>query len=103
MGVAGNLDNHIKTAGSPIDREKFKRRPGMIKKILFTFFAFALSLLTFAQDSTAVNDARSATGLRAEGKIYVVLLVAVTILVGLFIYLIRLDRKVSSLEKKNIQ
>ena len=38
-------------------------------------------------------------GLRAGGKIYVVMAVAVTILVGLFVYIIRLDRKISRLEK----
>jgi len=75
----------------------------MIKKILFTCLLSIFSFIIYAQDTTAVNEARAATGLRAEGKVYVVLVVSVTILVGLFIYLIRLDRKISSLEKKNLQ
>lgn len=75
----------------------------MIRKLLFTIFTIAVSLMAAAQDSTVVNEARTATGLRAEGKIYVVLVVSVTILIGLFIYLIKLDRKISSLEKKNLQ
>ena len=37
----------------------------------------------------------------SEGKIYVVLAVCVTIFAGIVIYLIRLDRKISALEKKN--
>lgn len=74
----------------------------MIRKLLFTIFAITFSLIATAQD-TAVNDARTATGLRAEGKIYVVLVVSVTILIGLFIYLIRLDRKITTLEKKNLR
>lgn len=37
----------------------------------------------------------------SEGKIYVVLSVCVTIFAGIIIYLIRLDRKISALEKKN--
>jgi CcmD family protein len=72
----------------------------MMKKILLTCIAVAFSILMYAQDSTAVKDTREATGLRAEGKIYVVLVVSVTVLIGLFIYLIRLDRKINKLEKK---
>ena len=75
----------------------------MIKKIVFALFAFAFSLFAFSQDSAAVDDVREGAGLRAEGKIYVVLLVSVTILIGLIIYLVRLDRKISRLEGKNIQ
>ncbi len=41
-----------------------------------------------------------ADGLRASGKIWVVVAVVFTILAGLFIYLISLDRKISALEKK---
>jgi len=72
----------------------------MFRIIIFTFISLALTLFVQAQDSLAVKAEREATGLRAEGKIYVVMLVSSTILVGLFIYLIRLDRKISRLEKK---
>ena len=37
--------------------------------------------------------------LRSNGRIYVVIAVVLTILVGLILYLIRLDRKISRLEK----
>jgi hypothetical protein len=70
----------------------------MMKKILLSIFIFSLSVAVFGQDSTT-NAAREATGLRADGKIYVVLAVALTILIGLFIYLIRLDSKIGKLEK----
>ena len=69
-----------------------------MKKILLSILVFSLSVIVFGQDST-MNAAREATGLRADGKIYVVLAVALTILIGLFIYLIRLDRKIGKLEK----
>ncbi len=36
----------------------------------------------------------------SNGKIYVVVAVVVTILLGMFLYLISLDRKISKLEKK---
>lgn len=37
--------------------------------------------------------------MRENGKIYVVIAVALTILAGLILYLFRLDRKISKLEK----
>ena len=73
----------------------------MMKKILAAFILSSLALFAQAQDSLMVQEERSATGLRAEGKIYVVLAVALTILVGLFIYLVRLDRKIQRLENKS--
>jgi len=39
--------------------------------------------------------------MRANGKIYVVVAVVVTILVGLFIYLVSVDRKVTKLERQH--
>ena len=72
----------------------------MFRKIFFTFFSLALTLFVYAQDTLGVKAEREATGLRAEGKIYVVMVVSTTILIGLFIYLIRLDRKLTRLEKK---
>jgi len=59
-----------------------------------------MSFSIYAQDTTGVKEV--ATGLRADGKIYVVLAVAVTILFGLILYLISLDRKISRLEKQNM-
>jgi len=38
--------------------------------------------------------------MRSEGKLYVVMAVVMVILVGLFIYLINLDKKIKMLEKK---
>ncbi|MGZ5135554.1 MAG: CcmD family protein [Flavitalea sp.] len=38
--------------------------------------------------------------MRADGKIYVVMAVVVTILLGLVVYLISLDRKISKVEKQ---
>jgi hypothetical protein len=72
----------------------------MFRKIIFTFISLAFTFLVHAQDSLAVKADRVPTGFRAEGKIYVVMLVSSTILIGLFIYLIRIDRKLTRLEKK---
>jgi len=74
----------------------------MFRKIIFSFIAIAFSLFVNAQDTVAAHtDDRQATGFRAEGKIYVVMLVSVTILAGLFIYLIRLDKKITKLENQS--
>jgi hypothetical protein len=54
--------------------------------ILFTFFAKA-------------QDVNMADVMKENGKIYVVIAVMLTILAGLVLYLIRLDRKISKLEK----
>ena len=51
----------------------------------------------FAQ---APEAAEMADGLRANGKIYVVVAVVVVIVAGLLAYLVSLDRKVSKLEQE---
>lgn len=70
-----------------------------MKKYLFSFISLLLSVWASAQENNQVSEV--ATGLRAEGKIYVVVAVVVTIFIGFTLYLIRLDRKISRLEKKN--
>ncbi|MDB9964196.1 hypothetical protein OAD50_03905 [Vicingaceae bacterium] len=46
------------------------------------------------------ENVHMADNMRSEGKIYVVIAVLAVILIGLFIYLITIDRKVSKLEKE---
>jgi heme exporter protein D len=47
-----------------------------------------------------MNDSEQ-TGMRSNGKIYVVLAVCVTILAGLLLYVASIDRKIGKLEKEN--
>ena len=68
---------------------------------LFVRFVFMagclfLSCAAFAQDKVEMADS-----MRSSGKIYVVVAVCLTILIGLFIYVFMLDRKVSRFEKNN--
>lgn len=64
-----------------------------MKKILtFCLFLF-ISLSSFAQ------PVEMATGLRSSGKIYVVILVLVTIFAVLGLTLFLLDRRIAKLEK----
>jgi K+-transporting ATPase A subunit len=67
----------------------------MNKFSLFILFLL-LSMQGFAQDQAP----EMADALRSSGKIYVVVCVAAIVLVGLIIYLITIDRKVSKLEKE---
>jgi len=57
-------------------------------------------IIARAQDSTGVKKVEMADALRASGKIYVVIAVLVIILLGLILYVARLDRKISRLEKE---
>jgi hypothetical protein len=53
------------------------------------------STILFAQDQVEMADT-----MRSNGKIYVVVAILLTILFGLIIYLVMLDRKISKVEKQ---
>lgn len=62
-----------------------------------------LSILLFLLVSTnlfAQQDVAMADQLRADGKIWVVISVIVIVFLGLIVYLISLDRKITKLEKE---
>lgn len=65
----------------------------MIKRLFLLSFLLICSSVLFAQNM--------ADEMRSNGKIYVVVAVLVTIFIGIVIYLIRLDRKISKLEKES--
>lgn len=55
----------------------------------------------FAQNlDTSYAGPEMATGFYADGKIYVVIGVIAIILVGIFIYLFRIDQKIKKIEKE---
>jgi CcmD family protein len=66
-----------------------------MKKIL----AFIFTLLSL--NLQAQQEIEMADQLRADGKIYVVVAVLSIILLGILLYLIRLDAKISRLEKES--
>lgn len=74
-------------------KKYFLKRLGL--SVIFSF----LSLLLFAQSSGDSSSADMNSVMRSHDKIYVVMAVCVTILVVLFLYLIRIDFKVSKKEK----
>jgi uncharacterized membrane protein len=65
-----------------------------LNKSLLLLFALSITNLLHAQEETMANTMRS------NGKIYVVVAVLTTILLGLIAYVIRLDKKISKLEKE---
>ena len=67
-------------------------------QITFTLLLIAMSISAFAQE--AGDKVQMATGLRSSGKIYVVVAVLLTVLTGLILYVIKLDKKISRLEKE---
>lgn len=66
---------------------------------------FALMALVVPTISYAQGKSESVIGetMRSNGRIYVVIAVILTILIGLFLYLIRLDRKITKLEKDSVK
>jgi len=60
-------------------------------------------LLLFITTVTQAQDGVKQTGglMRSNGRSYVVIAVMLTILAGLILYLVRLDRKIGKLEKEN--
>ncbi|PRD54819.1 CcmD family protein [Sphingobacterium gobiense] len=65
-----------------------------MKKIITILLFCITSHYTFAQ-----NQIEMATGLRSSGKIYVVVLVLLTIFVVLGVFLFMLDKRIKKLEK----
>ena len=64
---------------------------------LLLLFCFFINTIAFAQDNSTTES-----GMRSNGKIYVVMTVCITILTGLILYLIRIDRKIGKIEKKDL-
>lgn len=67
-------------------------------KTKLSILSFVLSLVTsfsFGQPEVEMADV-----MRSNGKIYVVVAVAFIVMTGIIIYLISLDRKITSIEKK---
>lgn len=72
-----------------MDKSVFKRTLLSAGLLLLTFFAHAQKATTSTVDET----------MRSHDKIYVVMTVCIVILVVFFLYLIRIDSKISRKEK----
>ena len=74
----------------------------VLKKIILLLVVMATSIVMFAQDKNSDSyRGEMADTMRSNGRIYVVVAVVVTILTGLILYVVRLDRKMTKFEKEN--
>ena len=71
----------------------------MLNKFLFfVLSSILIPCVIFAQEK---KQAEMADVLRSNGKIYVVVAIVLTILLGLLFYVARIDKKINQLEKKD--
>lgn len=73
-----------------------RKYKSMVIRFIFLFMALCVHVASFSQ----ANDVEMADTMRSNGKIYIVVAVCLTILIGLFLYVFSLDRKLSKLEKE---
>ena len=66
----------------------------IVRSLWLVVCGLLCSSILFAQKTNQETDV-----MRTSGKIYVVVAVCLTILIGLFVYVFLLDRKISRLEK----
>jgi len=70
-----------------------------LKKAIAVMVMALIAVYTTAQET--VNTTNVATDLmKSNGKIYVVMTIVTIIVIGLLLYVMRVDRKISKLEKK---
>jgi len=65
-------------------------------RLIFLLLALCINVISFAQ----AKKVEMADEMRSNGKIYIVVAVCLTILIGLFLYVFSLDRKLSKIEKE---
>ncbi|NJN43076.1 MAG: CcmD family protein [Flammeovirgaceae bacterium] len=63
--------------------------------ILLSLLFLCVSFCAMAQQEVEMAD-----GMRSSGKIYVVVSIVLVILIGLFVFLFRMDRKIKDLQNK---
>ena len=71
-----------------------------LKRIVATVVLFLTASINLLAQQAASQDIEMADRLREDGKIWVVVGVIALIFAGIVLYLVRLDSKISKLEKK---
>lgn len=87
------MDNYVKNQGEFVKRAKIIAMT-KIKIIFFSLIFLMPCCIAYSQEGVDM-----AKGMRSSGRIYVVIAVILTILLGLILYVVRLERKISRLEK----
>jgi len=71
----------------------------LLRRTCLTILSFLTAPLLWAQTDSTKSSSSIDEALRSHDKIYVVMTVCIVILIVLFLYLIRIDNKVSKKEK----
>ncbi len=71
------------------------------KTVLLLISLLYLLPVTLLAQANDPQKQYTAFDMRSNGKIYVVVAVVLIILIGLLLYLVRIDRKISRLEKES--
>ena len=66
------------------------------------YFFLVLPILLFSTNLFAQATVETASVMRSNGKIYVVMAICIVILVGLFLYVLSIDKKITKMEKENL-
>ncbi len=61
-------------------------------------FLLLITVNSLVAQTTAIENETMASSMRSNGKIYVVVAVVTTILIGLIAYMFRVEKKISSIE-----
>ena len=89
------MDNNVKNQAA-FTKRKTASIMMQFKKIIGSLLLVLLSLSSNAQE----KEVQMGDMMRDNGRIYVVVAVVLTILIGLILYVIRLDKKITRLEKE---
>ncbi len=71
-----------------------------IKTIFYFFILVFSTMVVHGQEGTGKTDFGET--MRSNGRIYVVVAVMLTILIGLILYVVRLDKKMTKMEKDSL-
>jgi uncharacterized membrane protein len=69
------------------------------KKLTLLTFSFLAAVAVFAQQNTLTTKPVDNGFMVTQGKIYVVMVIVITILLGLLAFVSRIDRKITKLER----
>ena len=89
MDFIGRMDHNFKNKIDNYQRTKIDTMKKILCLLIFSFFTLVIN----------AQNTEMADTMKSNGKIYVVIAVMLTILAGIILYLIRLDRKITKLEK----
>ncbi len=97
MDITWRLDHYIENTAKPIKRTK----ADAMRKLKHLFIVLlSLGFSSFLHGQDGGKESTVGEFMRSSQRSYVVIAVMLTILTGLILYIVRLDRKISKLERE---